>query len=527
MAIRIAVLIVAVATGAVAVAESRPNFVVIMADDMGYSDIGCYGGEIETPHLDRLAAGGLRFSQFYNNAKCAPTRASLLTGRYAQQVGCHNDPVVMRDCVTIAEALRTAGYATYMAGKWHAGELPTDRGFDRYYGLTDGCCNFFNPGEQREGEPKPAEKNYPRKWSRDGAVMQPYTPEDKDFYTTDAFTDFAVETLASHDAAKPFLLYIGYTAPHYPLHAPEEDIAKYRGKYRIGWDALREQRHARQTAMGLLDAAWPLSPRDPHVAAWERVAEPEAWNLKGLTGGREAGLPWEHARDADLWDLKMAVYAAMVDRMDRNIGRVLAQLEAMGAAENTLVLFLSDNGGCAELRNDTPDVPPGPVNSYRSVDPPWANAQNTPFRDYKRYLTEGGISTPLIAHWPGRIAGGTITHAAGHVIDLLPTLLDAAGAAYPAEAPKIEGSSLLPVMTQAAPGGDRELYWAFGMEAAMRLGDWKIVHGAKEPWHLYDMKHDRTELNDLAAEQPERVQSMAAAWDVWAATVGIKVKKDE
>ncbi|MBI1320233.1 MAG: sulfatase-like hydrolase/transferase [Candidatus Hydrogenedens sp.] len=513
--------------GWTAAADERPNLVVIMADDMGYSDIGCYGGEIETPNLNRLAAEGMRFSQFYNNAKCAPTRASLLTGRYAQQVGCHNDPVKMVNCLTFAEVLRPAGYSTYMAGKWHAEELPTERGFDRYYGLTDGCCNYWNPGEQRDGEPKPAEKNYPRKWSRDGEVMRPYTPEDKDFYTTDAFTDFAVDTLKAHDTAKPFLLYLAYTAPHYPLQAPEEVIAKYRGKYRIGWDTLREQRHARQLDMGLLNPAWALSPRDPNVAPWVSVTEASAWNLEGLRGRREENLPWEHARDADLWDLKMAVYAAMVDRMDQNIGRVLAQLEAMGAMDNTLILFLSDNGGCAETRNDTPDVPPGPVNSYRSVDPPWANAQNTPFRLYKRYLMEGGISTPLIAHWPGHIEAGAITHAAGHLIDVLPTLVEAAGATYPADAPANEGRSLLPVMTGASAGDDREIFWNFGSDAAMRQGKWKLVHGLREPWQLYDMQADRTELHDVAAAHPERVQAMTDAWENWARKVGVEVRKHD
>lgn len=505
----------------------RPNIVLIMADDMGYSDIGCYGGEIETPVLDDLAARGLRFTQFYNNAKCAPTRASLLTGRYSQQVGCFDGPVVMRDCVTVAEVVRAAGYATYAAGKWHATELPTERGFDRYFGVADGCCNYFNPGEARDGEPAPAEKNFPRRFSRDGEVLQPFTPPQEDFYTTDAFTDAAVSYLKVHDESKPFLLYLAYTAPHYPLHAPEEDIVKYAGKYLKGWDVLRRERYDRMVRMGLIDAAWPLSPRDPGVAPWEAVDDRDAWDAT-LFGRGQNALPWKDASSQAYWDRAMATYAAMVDRMDRNIGRVVDQVRAMGQEHNTLFLFLSDNGACAEVRHQTPEVPPGPVNSYRTVDAAWANMQNTPFRRYKRWDHEGGIATPLIACWPGVVPEGKITDQVGHIIDVMATVTDMSGAQYPREfggaaIPGPEGKSLLPVLKGGTREGHDALCWQFGGAQAIRQGHWKLVKGSpRAPWELYDLQADRTELNDLAAKEPERVEAMKTAWEVWARRTGAK-----
>jgi arylsulfatase len=504
----------------------RPNIVIIMADDMGYSDVGCYGGEIETPVLDDLAARGMRFRQFYNNAKCAPTRASLLTGQYSQAVGCHDGPAVMEDCVTIAEVLGTAGYGTYMAGKWHAQELPTDRGFDRYFGLADGCCNFFNPGKPREGEPAPAEKNFPRKFSRDGNVMQPFTPEDMDFYTTDAFTDAAVSYLQDHDAEQPFFLYLAYTAPHYPLQAPEEDIAKYEGKYLKGWDALRAERYARMVDMGIIDPAWKLSPRDPEVAPWDQIGEKDAWDA-AVFGRGDNSLPWKDASSAAYWDRAMATYAAMVDRMDRNIGRVVDQVRAMGQEENTLFLFLSDNGACAEVRHQTPDVPPGPVNSYRTVDAPWANAQNTPYRRYKRWDHEGGIATPLIAFWPGTVPAGKITDEVGHIIDFMATAADLAGATYPEahggeKVSPPDGKSLVPVLKGGTREGHDTICWQFSDARAVRQGDWKLVQAGRAPWELYNLKTDRTELNNLADAQPERVAAMKVAYMAWAQRVGAR-----
>jgi len=474
--------------------DDRPNIILIMADDMGFSDIGCYGGEIKTPNIDALAAGGIRFTRFHNNAKCGPTRASLLTGLYSQQVG----EGAMRGAATIGESLRAAGYRTIMAGKWHAPRLPTDRGFDRYFGLADGCCNYFNPGKQRGGEPAPGRKWARwRRWGIEKKSYIPYTPEDKNFYTTDAFTDYAIKCLDQYAAeAKPFLLYLAYTAPHYPLHAWPEDIAKYRGKYMVGWDELRKRRYARQIEMGLFNPkTCRLSPRDDRAPVWKDV------------------------KDKDQWDLKMAVYAAMIDRMDQNIGRVMAKIRQIGKADNTLVLFLSDNGGCAETIHKT-DNPPGVMSGYHTVDLPWANASNTPFRKYKSTDYEGGTCTPLIAYWPRRItAGGRITRQLGHIIDIVPTCLDVAGAETPEAVAgqnvlKPEGTSLAPAFEgKAIP---REpIFWAYGGYRAMWRGKWKIVRRGKGRWELYDMSADRTELDDLAGENAERVKEMSAAYDAW------------
>jgi len=315
----------------------KPNIILIMADDMGYSDIGCYGGEIQTPNIDRLAAGGLRFTQFYNNAICVPSRASLLTGLYSQQVGVYtNTPEVMKNSVTLAEVLQNAGYRTMMTGKWHALEIPFERGFEHYYGLTDGCSNYFNPGPQRPGEGNPGRKPFRewphwRNWAIDDQTFLPYSPKDDSFYTTDAFTDYALEYLSQNDKEdKPFFLYLAYTAPHYPLHAWPEDIAKYQGKYMVGWDKLREERYQRMERMGLIDDTWGFPQRDPEVASWEDIENKEEW------------------------DLKMAVYAAMIDRMDQNIGRVLSKVHEMGEEDNTLIIFLSDNGGASGDANFTP-----------------------------------------------------------------------------------------------------------------------------------------------------------------------------
>lgn len=506
--------------------NKTPNIVLIMADDMGYSDIGCYGGEIETPNLDRLAAGGMRFTQFYNNAKCAPTRASLLTGLYSQQVGSHDRPTKMTDCVTIAEVLKDAGYGTYMTGKWHAEELPVERGFDRYFGLADGCCNFFNPGLQRSGEAKPAERNFPRKWASGSKILQPFTPQDKDFYTTDAFTDEAINYLDDHESeTNPFFLYVAYTAPHYPLQARPEDIAKYRGKYKIGWDEVRRRRYESMVNMGLIDERWGLAPRDARVAAWEDVEDRDAWDLDALHRNNGSGVPWEDARDRDLWDLKMAVYAAMVDRMDQNIGRIMDKVREMGEEDNTLVLFLSDNGGCAEMRNYTPGVPPGPAHSYRSVDPPWANVQNTPFRKFKRWDHEGGISTPLIAYWPNTIEPSQITSQVGHIIDVMATCAELGGATYPEqyesrEILPLEGKSLVPIFQGKERDGHDTICWQFNKCRAVRKGKWKAVRITGQPWELYDLEADRTELHDLAKARPKRVQDMANDWLAWAGRCG-------
>ena len=483
--------------------SKRPNILIILADDLGFSDVGCYGGEINTPHIDSLAKDGMRFTQFYNCARCVPTRQSLLTGLYPQQVdGKHS--------VTFAEVLRGAGYRTLMTGKWSGYPgLPTEHGFDRYYGLTDGTCNYFNPGKRRLGESEPA-KDYGqvRAWAIDGKTYRPYTPQDPNWYATDAFTDYALAYLDEYAGEeRPFLLFLSYTAPHHPLQAPEEEIAKYRGKYKMGWDKLREQRWQRMQELGLTAANWQLSARDADAPGWEDV------------------------ENKDQWDLSMAVYAAMVDRMDQNIGRVLSKIRELGEEENTLVLFLSDNGACAEVNNQTPDIPPGPMESYRTYDVPWANAGDTPFRKFKCWTHEGGICTPLIVKWPKVIEAVTINRAPGHVIDLMPTLCEISGAAYPerfdnSNILSCEGKSLVPLLHGRQRESHAILCWEHIGNKAVRQGDWKIVQPRRstnlKSWELYNLAKDRTEIHNLAPTSQKRVERMARAWQDWARRTGFK-----
>ncbi|MBI4581514.1 MAG: arylsulfatase [Planctomycetes bacterium] len=476
----------------------------MMADDMGFSDLGCYGAEIATPNLDRLAAGGLRFTQFYNTARCCPTRAALLTGLYQHQagigamVGNGGTPAYqgyLNDhCLTIAEVMKTAGYRTYMAGKWHVGEdrphWPCDRGFDRYFGLISGASNYFVLDKGR-------------KMARDN---EPFVPDDPKFYMTDAFADAAVDFINDHGKSEqPFFMYVAFTAPHWPLHAWPQDIAKYRGKYMIGWDGLREQRHRRMIEMGLVDGSWPLTPRDPRVPAWADTTNKEDW------------------------DLRMAVYAAQIDRMDQNVGRILEALHRTGADEKTLILFLADNGGCAEVVDrGSPGVPPGPKESFASYGIGWANASNTPFRLYKHFVHEGGISTPLIAYWPGVIkSGGQPCRQVGHVIDLMATCVDVAGATYPTTyqgraITPLEGRSLAPAFEGKVRSPHQAIYWEHERNRAVRQGNWKLVARAQQPWELFDVEADRTEMHNLAAQQPDRVREMSKLYHAWAARVGVK-----
>ena len=469
----------------------RPNIVLIMCDDMGFSDIGCYGGEIETPNLDRLATEGMRFRTFYNNAKCEHTRASLLTGRWWHHVGASAN--VVYKAPTFGERMREAGYRTLMVGKWHAGQTPYQRGFDRYYGLTDGCCNFWNPGRARPGEPEPAKKRV-RRWAIDDEQFQPFTPDSKDFYTTDAFTDHAVEYLETYkDEEQPFLLYVAYTAPHYPPHASEQDIAKYRGKYgEIGWDKLRQQRFARQEKQGVLTDNVRLSPRDPALPAWNEIDKD----------------------DRDWWDLRMATYAAMIDRMDRNIGRILQKLEAIGKADNTVIFFLSDNGACEDSadRSTVEGAMPWEVTSYLTQGRNWANASNTPYRKYKTTDYEGGTRTPMIAWWPGKIEPGTITDQPGHLVDFMPTMLDLAGAEITKELP---GYSLVETLGGSVTERHWPIYWQFGKAQAIRDQDWKLVKYGKGDWELYNLAQDPTELNDLSNEHADKVEQLEAKWTEW------------
>jgi arylsulfatase len=482
-----------------------------MADDMGYSDIGCYGSEILTPNIDRLAQEGVRFTQFYNCSRCCPTRASLLTGLDNHRAGIghmiddlgHPGYVghLNETCVTFAESLDTAGYRTYMSGKWHVGEdrpnWPTDRGFDRYFGLISGASSYFrlDPGRKMAIDDKP------------------YVPDPKGFYMTDAITDRAVKMI--HEAegeASPFCLYLAYTAPHWPLHALEEDIAKYRGKYKIGWDKLRQTRYERQIELGIIDRKWPLSPRDEKAPAWDSLTEAEQKD----------------------WELRMEVYAAQIDRMDQGVGRVLDALRRTGQMEDTIIFFLSDNGGCAEEKigkgsekQNLTDLPPGGPDSFTSYHLPWANASDTPFRLFKHFVHEGGISTPFIAWSPAYIhRKGVLEHSPGHVVDLHPTLLKLAGASYPKKFKgndiyPLAGQDLWPAIQGKPPKQERKLAWEHTGGRAYREGDWKVVAEFRKPWTLHNLKEDRTELTDLSAEEPERVKRMVAEWQQWADEVGV------
>lgn len=493
----------ATATGAVATpvvdAQStrRPNIIVIMADDMGFSDLGCYGSEIATPNLDSLAKDGVRFTQFYNNARCCPTRASLLTGLYNHQAGVGH-MVNERDlpgyrgylndrCVTLAEAVRGGGYSPLMVGKWHVGEnrphWPTDRGFERYFGLISGASNYWRleKGRQMAIDDKP------------------YTPDSKDFYMTDAFTDNAVKLIDEYGRKpNPYLLYLAYTSPHWPLHAWPTDIAKYRGKYMKGWDALRQERHERQLAMGLVDKKWLLTNRDGKVPAWNDVTNKEEW------------------------DLRMAVYAAQIDRMDQGVGRVLRKVRELGQEEDTLILFLCDNGGCAEenIGGEKPGAP-GPAESFTSYRTPWANASNTPFRLYKHWVHEGGISSPLVARWPRQIKQkNTFVSRPSHLIDIMATCMDVSGTRYPSTQSgkpvlPMEGESLMKAV-RGEKQRTRPLFWEHEGNRAVRDGDWKLVSRYPGDWELFQVAADRTELNNLAAKEAGRTAKMAAMYDRWA-----------
>ncbi len=482
-------------------ATHRPNFVLIMCDDMGWSDIGCYGGEIRTPHLDQLAAEGMRFTQFYNNAKCTTTRASLITGLYPRRGGSLLKP----EMVTIPEVLSAAGYYSVLSGKWHLGSTaprrPSDRGFDNYYGLLDGCCNFHDPSI-----PDPPFKGGHVRWFGQDDIRIQTFPEG--FYTTDAFSDYACHTIdQAVERGQPFFLHVCYTAPHYPLHALEEDIARYRGKYRAGWHKLRQERHQRQIAMGLVKAEWNLPDADQEVTTWNTIDNPA------------------------YFDELMSTYAAMVDRMDQGIGRILNKLDEHQLAGDTVVIFLSDNGGCAETPGgfDYARIP-GVKEHYTACGPGWAYAQNTPFRRFKQWVHEGGISTPCIVRWPDVVAAGSINHDVGHIIDLLPTIADLAEVDYPAQFGgrkilPVEGKTLRPLLEgKSRPGHDR-LYWEWNGNRAVREGAWKLCWDRKvKAWELYDLEHDRTETQDLAADQPEVVQRLRDAWFTWAKQTGLSAE---
>ena len=506
-----------------ALAANRPNIVLIMADDMGYSDIGCYGGEIQTPNLDRLAAGGLRFTQFYNCSLCGPTRAALMTGLYPQQVGVQQWTGTLNNrCATAVELLKEAGYSTYVTGRldmttaleWYKPERLA-RYTDRFFG-TGGKPGQYGPGSYF----KPVRTG---NFFCDGKPL--VFPADATFYKTDLFTDYAVEFIDDAVAkAKPFFLYVAHSAPHWPLHAKPEDIAKYRRIYaETGWDTLRANRYQRLLELGLIDATWQLPPRDARAPAWEK-AEHKSWEAE-----------------------RMAVYAAQIDCLDQNVGRLLATIRRAGIQKNTLVLFLSDNGpsdrpwrspldrpgkpwrldGTPTQLGNKPDIMPGGPDTFVTYGPAWANVSATPFRGYKAGSHEGGIATPLIAYWPDTIkAAGTITHQPGHIIDIVATCLDVAGAHYPCQFQgrdllPLEGSSLLPIFQGQERTAHPSLCWNVSGSRAVRAAGWKLVAAKGKPWELYHLDEDHTEMNNLADQEPERVRQLSTLYERWAKRVGI------
>jgi arylsulfatase len=472
-------------------AAGRPNIIVILADDMGYSDIGCYGSEIQTPNLDRLAAGGMRFTQMYNAARCCPSRASLLTGLYPHQAGIGSMVTdehlpgyrghLNDECVTLAEVLRAAGYSTLMVGKWHVGsdkgQQPGDRGFDKYFSYLGGASSYFNT---------PVVSN-----SSD-AFYRPQ-PGDAGYYTTDAFSAHAA-ALADEALAgdKPFFMYLAHKAPHWPVHALSEDVAKYKNMYADGPRELAKRRHKKQLDMGLVNPNWPYDP-DKLV--------PEASNHIPMVQTEKDSKPRKAAGAQEA----MQMYAAQVDRMDQGIGKLLDVLRARGAMDNTLILFMSDNGGCHE------------GNGYGQ---PWATASNTPFRRHKHWVHEGGISTPLVAHWPARIAKGKVVHDVAHITDIMPTLVEVAGATYPAQNNgkailPMEGRSLTPILDGKTRTPPELLCWEHQGNKAVREGKWKLV-AAGQPWELYDVEADRTENVNLIDKEPDKVKRLTGLYMDWA-----------
>lgn len=525
--------------------DDRPNIVVILSDDMGYSDVGSYGGEIDTPTLDRLARSGLRFTQFYNTARCVPTRASLLTGLYPHQAGLGHMtgddhlPGYRGDlnerALTIAQVLRKAGYSTYMSGKWHVTPYrtenpdkhnwPLQRGFDRFFGTIIGAGSYYDPAGLVLGN----------EYIAPHQAGEKYTNEN--FYYTTAISDYAVRYVTDHAEKRseaPFFMYVAYTAPHWPLHAPEEAIEEYEGQFDSGWDQLRRERYRRMKEMGLIDEEWGLTKRDPEVPAWTQ-AENKDWQTR-----------------------RMEVYAAQIDLMDRGIGRIVDALDQTGQLENTLLLFLHDNGGDQEnlewiewtepsdydgidppgqdepqtsvypkgtrsgepvQHGNLPKYMPGPPDTYQSYARPWANVSNTPFREYKHLVHEGGIATPLIAHWPTGIQrAGEFERQPGHLVDLMATFVDLANATYPdslhgTDIYPQQGVSLVPAFHGNDLNREQPLFFEHEGNRALRDGRWKLVaEGPTGEWELYDMRHDRTETNDLADEKPALLKRMVQKW---------------
>ena len=499
------------------IASERPNIIVILTDDMGFSDLGCYGGEIATPNLDRLAKNGIRFNQFYNTARCCPTRACLLTGLYQHQAGIGHmtgnsghpsyQGYLNDNCVTIAEVLRDAGYHTLCAGKWHVGsqrgKWPLDRGFDKYFGCPTGGGFYFRNTMQ-------SKKRILTLGNEEVGF-----PEGE--YVTDLFTDYALQFVdEAAQSDRPFFLYLPHIAPHWPLQAKPEDIEKYAGRYEQGWDRIRAQRYQRQLDLGIVSPQWGKSDRSPAASAWDGLDEDTRQDLSH----------------------RMAVYAAQIDSIDQNVGRIISLLKRHEAFENTVIMFVSDNGCSAEggaggFRRGDVSAAIGTDASYASAGLEWANVSDTPFRKFKSHTHEGGISTPMIVHWPDAIepanasGSGRIETAVGHVLDLMPTCVELANADYPetragAEIWPMEGRSLVPTLLGRPSARQQPLFWEHEGNRAVRDGDWKLVASHKGRWELYNLANDRAEMHDLSAEQLEIVSKLSQAWNQWAARCGVQ-----
>jgi arylsulfatase A-like enzyme len=495
--------------------KAKPNIVIILADDMGFSDLGSFGSEINTPNIDRLAAQGLKMTQFYNAGRCCPSRTALLTGLYPHQAGVGD---MVKDlghpayqgylndhCATIAELLKEeAGYTTIVSGKWHVGLVPSalayNRGFDKSFTMLNNGSSYFNS--------KPL--------YNDGSKItfmlgnKEIVRNDTSEYLTQAITDFAIKSLDEIKSQKnPFFLYVAYNAPHWPIQALPQDIARYKGKYLIGWDKLRKQRYEKLLASGIIKKDWKLSDRNAKVPDWDTLTP----------------------KEKDMWDTRMAIYAAMIDRMDIGVGEILAKLKQMGKDKNTIILFASDNGGSADEVKSLSTViqkngTPGSVESIDSYEIPWANVSNTPFKLFKRNTHEGGIATPFIAYFPGVIKAGSTSTEPAHFIDIMPTCLSFAGVKYPTEFKNkkltpVEGISLINIFKNQPYQGHRAIFWEHEGSRAVREGKWKLVAEKGDAWELYDLEKDRSETHNLAAIYPEKVKELKKKHQAWSDKVGV------
>ena len=503
--------------------QNQPNIVLILVDDMGFSDLGCYGSEIHTPNIDFLAENGVRFNQFTNASKSFPSRACLLTGLYAQQCGMAQRPDTIRNAVTIAEVLKANGYRTLMSGKHHGKENLYNRGFDRCYGLKDGACNHFNPGLKRDGEPEPAHKVWaaPRKWCIDDSIYAPYNPVEKDFYTTDYFCKQSLIYLDTYkNEEKPFFLYLSFTAPHDPLHAWPEDIAKYEGVYDSGYKYIRQRRYDKMQKIGIIDESFPIS--------------------------EDLFSDWDTMNSTDKKDeiRRMQVYAAMIDRVDQKVGELIRKLKETGAYDNTVFIFSSDNGGSMGMfpidgegyNEGAGEGEIGTIGRWASVGFSWANVSNTPFRFFKNWSHHGGVCSPFIVYYPNKIKP-KITSYPGHFIDIMPTIIDLSGSKYPKKyngksIPNMEGESLLPVLFGDKKTRSNPIFWNYQNGKAVRTNNFRLVwesnttlnkqeeysegpDNKEGEWKLYDMRNDKTETVDVSQFKSKDYESLKKIYEEW------------